>query len=146
MATAVKLVENGGIPTTHLDVKGLVLEGLDIQQRLLQEKLTKFWGVDNESRIHGGIGGREFTVPVLIYDATDFDTARKLSDYIDVELNTTQKGLGGTLTITSESDHAPFDDCRFGGATLVEGAKKDTAGTLGGGYWAICLLFFRQMS
>ncbi|MGD9632197.1 MAG: hypothetical protein AB7G28_20640 [Pirellulales bacterium] len=132
--------------TTNLSVKGVVLEGLRIDQRLIQEKITKFWGINNESRIFGGRGGREINVPVIIYDTTDFDTPRKLSDYIHGTLNGTAQGTGGQLTIMCPSNPSPLDDVRYGGAVLLDGPKKDDAGTLGGQYWAICVLSFRQLS
>lgn len=151
MATAVKLVEDPeGTPEVHLDVLGLALEGLQIEPRGIQRKTTKFWGVDNESHIFGGRGGRDINVPVLIYDDAEedpiFPTAADLSGYIDHTLNGSALGSVGVLQITSESDHPDFDDCTYSGATLIEGPKHDIAGNLGGGYWAICILHFRQMS
>lgn len=154
MPTAVSLIEDpGGTPTTHLDVRGIVLEGILVAPRSIQEKLTKFWGVDNESYIFGGRGGRDIHVPVLIYDNDTededyprFDTSQKLADYIAGTLNGSKMGFDGQLTITSQSNYSPFDDCRFGGAALVDGPKHDDAGLLGGQYWAICVLMFRQLS
>jgi hypothetical protein len=145
MATAVKLTPAGGGNPT-IDVKGVALEGLEISPRLLKVMDRDFWGVSGTSRIFGGYGKRTITVPVLVYDATLYDTAEKLADYIDTELNTTHKGATGTAEVTSESDHDAFTDCSFEGAQLLEGPKKDFAGTLGGGYWAIVVLQFTQLS
>jgi hypothetical protein len=138
MATAVNF--NGN------NTKGVVLEGLENSPSKLQFHDRKFWGVSGVSRIYGNQAGREITVPVLIYDATDFDTAAKLSDYIDTTLNRDRAGTNGGLLITSEAAHSSFPDCTFEGAMLVDGPKKDTAGTLGGGYWAIVLMHFTQLS
>lgn len=131
-----------------IDVKGVTLDGVVIEPRMFQQRTNKFWGVDGESRIYGGRGGRAIQIPVLIYDATDFDTARKLSDYIDFTLNTDSIGLNGTLAWESPADHSPYADCSFEGALLSpsDPAKLDDAGTLGGEYFAICLLLFRQLS
>jgi len=129
-----------------VNTKGVVLEGLQIPPRTLQFHDRKFWGVTGVSRIYGQYGERHIVVPVLIYDATDFDTARKLSDYIDVTFNNTRAGTNGSLTIVSQADHSSFSDCTFEGAMLMEGPKKDEAGTLGGGYWAIVLLHYTQLS
>ncbi len=126
--------------------KGIVLEGLEVSPRALQFHDRKFWGVTGVSRIYGQFGERVWLVPVLIYDATDFNTARKLADYIDTTLNNNRVGTNGALTIVSESDHAPIADCTFEGAAFVEGPKKDTAGTLGGGYWAIVVMRFTELS
>lgn len=126
--------------------KGVALEGLQIAPRLLQFRDTKFWGTLGVSRIYGGYGQRPITVPVMIYDATDFNTAEKLADYIDQTLNNSRVGTNGSLEIHSESDHDPFLDCTFEGFTLLEGPKKDDAGTLGGGYFAIGLMHFNQLS
>jgi hypothetical protein len=150
MAIVLTLIEDPtGTPVNHIQAKGLVTR-IEIGERALAEKITKFWGVDGESRIAGGYGGRDIQVEMTIYDDAeedeDFDTARKLADYLDVTLNTTKKGESGQLTITSESNHAPFDDCRFGGCALLEGPKLDVAGMLGGGYWADVVLMFRQLS
>lgn len=139
MATAVQF-------GAHFTVKGLTTR-IEIGPRRTQERRRKFWGVSGESDIHGGYGGRPINVTVLIYDSAnvDFDTARKLADYLDVTLNTTHKGKNGTLTITSESNHAPYSDCKFQGVELFEGPKKDHVGSLGGGYFAECVLLFEQL-
>lgn len=146
MASAVTLTQT----TTGdlINVKGVVLEGVTIEPRPLQHRTTKYWGVHGESRINGGRGGRQISIPLLIYDATDFDTARKLADYIDYTLNTTGLEKNGTLDIVSEADHSKFTDCTFEGAMLSPGdsIKHDEAGTLGGGYFALCLLQFRQLT
>ena len=128
--------------------KGVALEGLEMQPRLLQFHDRKFWGINGISRIYGGYGPRPITVPVIIYDSAnvDFNTAEKLSDYIDQTLNNTRVGSNGTLEIHSESDHDPLTDCTFQGAMILEGPKLDTAGSLGGGYWAIVLMNFLQLS
>lgn len=150
MASAVTLIDS--TPTTHLDVKGVVIEGVIIEPRVIQEKINKFWGVIGESLINGERGGRNIMVPVWIYDDAEespaFDTARKLADYIDYTLNTTALQKNGTLTVVSESNHSPFLDTTFKGAALSpeHGIKKDFAGTLGGGYFAECMLLFRQLS
>lgn len=146
MASAVTLTDAS--PGDLLDIKGVALEGVVIEPRAFQQRTNKFWGVDGESRIYGGRGGRAIQIPVIIYDATDFDTARKLADYIDYDLNTDGIGLNGTLEWVSPADHSPFLDCSFEGALMSPGdsIKLDEAGTLGGGYFAICLLLFRQLS
>ena len=138
MATAVAF--NGN------NISGVVLEGIEIEPRRLQFHDRKFWGVTGVSRIFGEAGERGITVPVLIYDAAVFTTAALLSTYIDSTLNNTIVGTNGTLTITSESNHPAFTDCTFEGALLVEGPKKDEGGNLGGGYWAIVLMHFTQLS
>lgn len=144
MAAVVTLIDD--VPTTLISVKGIVLDGIVIEPRQLQRKVTKFWGVNNESHIYGGAGGRSITVPIIIYDVTDFNTARKVADYVNETLNGTALGEHGTLTVTSLSNHAAFADCTFDGFSLLEGPKHDDAGTLGGGYFAIGQLLFRQMS
>jgi hypothetical protein len=122
-------------------IKGVALEGLAISPRLLQFRDSKFWGVNGVNRLYGRYGQRHFVVPVLIYDESnvDFDTPEKLANYIDETLN-------GDLNINSESDHSTFDDVSYEGCELREGPKKDTAGTLGGGYWAIVFMHFTQLS
>jgi hypothetical protein len=134
-------------------VPGLVLEGVVIEPRPIQERTTKFWGVSGESRIFGEAGGRAIQVPVLVFDNAEedplFDTARKLANYIDYELNGTAQGRRGTLRIVSESNRSPYGDTMFEGAVLDpgEGIKPDLVGNLGGvGRWfAPCLLLFRQL-
>lgn len=138
MATAITF--NGN------NTKGVVLEGMEIQPRKLQFHDRKFWGVSGVSRIYGQFGDRDITIPLLIYDATDFDTARKLSDYIDVTFNNDRVGTNGSLTVISESNHRVLDDCTFEGALIIDGPKKDEGGTLGGGWWAVVLLHFSQLS
>lgn len=128
--------------------KGVAIEGLNIDPRGMHVRDTKFWGINGVSRIEGGYGSRRIMVPVIIYDSAnvDFDTAEKLADYIDTTLNTTRHGDNGTLEIHSEADHDPFLDCSFEGFELREGPKKDFAGTLGGGYFAIGIMHFIQLS
>lgn len=123
---------------------GVVLEGLEITPRQLQFHDRKFWGLAGISRIYGEFGQRELTVPVIIYN--NFTTARQLSVYIDTTLNGDSVGANGTLSINSVSDHAPYPDCTFDGVLLVEGPKRDVAGTLDGYYWAIVLAHFTQLS
>lgn len=127
-------------------VKGVTLDGCQFGERALQFHDRKFWGVTGVSRIYGQYGQRTLQIPVLLYDVTDFDTARKVADYVDVTLNNTIVGQNGTLAITSESDHASFADCTFEGARILEGPKKDEGGTLGGKYFAVILLQFTQLS
>lgn len=150
MATAVRLFTPGTPDTDLIVVKGMVLEGLRIDPRVLQRKVNKFWGVDGESHIWGGKGGREITIPVIIYDDAEvspaYDSANDLADFIDDDLNGSKLGLTGSLEITSPSDHSDFVDVTFNGAVLLDGPKQDVAGTVGGDYWAICMLLFRQMS
>lgn len=147
MAVAVTLID--ATPTTHLSVTGVVVEGVQIEPRDRQFKANKFWGVVGESQIDGKVGGRNIILPVLIYDdaaeSPVFETARLLADYIDYTLNTVARGKVGTLTWISEADHSPLEDCVFEGAMLTEGPKHDEAGTLGGGYFAMCLLAFREL-
>src|SRR3989304_862630 len=112
MASAVKLVDGA---TTYLDVKGIALEGLVIEPRTQQRKITKFWGVNAESHIYGGYGGRTIEVPVLVFDATAYDTAEKLADYIDQEFNGTALGTVGSLEIISLADHDPFPPTTLAG-------------------------------
>ena len=150
MASAVTLTN--ATPGDLIDVKGVVLEGVDIQPRTQQTKITKFWGVNGESEIWGGHGGRDITIPVIIYDDAeedaDFETARALADYLDYTLSTTALGANGTLDIVSAADHSAFTDCTFRGVQFMPGEtiKQDVAGTLGGGYYALCLLFVRQLA
>src|SRR4051812_18258164 len=110
-------------------IKGVVLEGAEFSPRLLQFHDRKFWGVSGVSRTYGGFGPADILAPVIIYDSSnvDFNTARKLSDYIDTTLKNTFAGMNGSLLVTSESDHATFLDCTFEGALPVEGPKKDEA-------------------
>jgi hypothetical protein len=147
MATAVLFKESAG-GATIFTIKGLVLEGFQISPRLLQNHDRKFWGVAGVSRIFGEAGQREIIAPVLIYDSAnvDFNTAEKLSDFIDETLNTTHTGKNGWAEFTSEADHDPYTDITFEGAMLLEGPKLDVIGNLGGGYWAVCLFQFTQLS
>lgn len=128
--------------------KGVAIEGLQIDPRTLQVRDTKFWGIDGVSRIEGGYGARRIVVPVIIYDSAnvDFNTAEKLSDYIDTTLNTTRVGTNGSLEIHSESDHDPFLDCTFEGFMPIDGPKLDVAGTLGGGFFVFGLMHFIQLT
>ena len=152
MGVVVTLTEDEEDPGDLIAIKGMVLEGVTIEQRSFKQKTNSFWGVSGESRIYGGTGGRSIQIPVLIYDDSegtpDFDTARKLADYIDYTLNTDGIGKNGILKWISESDHSEHVDCSFEGAMLSPGdsPKKDEAGTLGGGYFAMVLLLFRQLS
>jgi hypothetical protein len=143
MASAITLIDGG---TTHLDVHGYVLEGLVIEPRPTQRKTTKFWGVNNESQIYGGRGGRNILVPVIVFKVGTYTTAALLADYINATLNGSALGTKGILTITSLSNHSAFDDTTYDGFALVEGPKQDVGGTLGGQYWAIGQLLFRQLS
>ena len=132
----------------QMDVPGVVVDRVIIEPRAVQQRTTQFWGVNGESSIHGGIGGRNIYVPVLVYDAEDFDTARKLADYLEYTINTTAVGKHGKLKFVSESDHSEFADCRFDGAIVdpSDDVKLGVAGTLGGGYFALCIFQFRQLS
>jgi hypothetical protein len=143
MASAVTL----RTPALLIDVPGIALEGLAIEPRFFQHRTTKFWGVDGDSRIYGGAGGRQIQVPVLVYDATLYQTARSLADYIDYNLNGTAVGLHGTLDITSESNHSTFLDCSYEGSPLSpgDGIKHDDVGNLGGYYFALIVMSFRQL-
>lgn len=127
-------------------IKGVTLEGMEIQPRKLQFHDRKFWGVSGISRIFGQAGDREILIPLLIYDPATFTTANILSTYIDTTINGTLAGTHGTLTVTSESDHPAFTDVSFEGALIVDGPKKDEGGTLGGGYWVMVLAHFTQLS
>lgn len=143
MATAVKHTS----PTPPLEIPGIVLEGFVIPPLEVQQVTTKFWGVVGESRIRGKTGGRTLSIPIIIYDdvtPTTFDTALKLSVYIETTLNRNQVGELGQVEITSESNHAPFTKCTFEGFLLTNGIKKDYAGSLGGNYFAHGRLIFRQ--
>jgi hypothetical protein len=148
MATAVSLIfDPGGTPVNHIVAKGLATR-ITIEPRAVLRKVTQFFGVDAESHIFGGRGGRPILVQVQLYDTAniDFDTPLKLSTYVDNTLNGTAVGKTGQLTITSESNHPPLDDVTYSGAMLLEGPKPDLVGSLGGGYWADVVLIFRQMS
>lgn len=130
-----------------LDVPGLVT-AIRVEPRPIQRRISKFFGVDGESIINGGSGGRDIVVQVLIYDtsvANIFSTARKLSDWLDYTAGTAALESYGTLDITSESDHSKFTGCVFNGLEVLEGPKPDLAGTLSGDYWADVLLMFRQL-
>lgn len=122
----------------------MALVGFAVPPRELQQRSTKFWGVRGESVILGETGGRDLVVPVIIYDENRFKTAQSLSRYIDVTL---QNMIGKTrrLTVESLSDHPGFLDCTFIGFALgPEGVKKDVAGTLGGSFFCLGILTFRQ--
>lgn len=135
MPTAIRHIET---------VPGVALAGFAVPPRELQQRTTKFWGVKGESVILGATGGRDLNVPVIIYDEGRFTTARALSNYLDTNL---QNMIGKTrrLTVESLSDHPGFLDCTFIGFTLgPEGIKKDVAGTLGGSFFCLGVLAFRQ--
>jgi hypothetical protein len=144
-------------------VPGVVLEGAELAERQLQFHDRKFWGVKGTSRIFGEYAHREMVWPVLIYDPSEssplFDTARKLSDYIEATLGNLQVGDNGDLIVVSESfrgdtdisggdfdGYGKYPDSTFEGARIFEGPKRDEAGTLGGGYWAIVMMKFTQLS
>ena len=132
-----------------VEIPGMVLKGVSLPPRQVQNKTRKYWGLNGESRINGGTGGRTIRLPILLYDdETDpepFDTARKLSDYIKTTLGDLQ-GTEETMSFVSESDHDEFASCVFEGFELSsDGVVKDYAGTLGGGFFAMGTLVFRQL-
>jgi len=137
------------IAPEDLVVPGIVLDGMAITPRELQEMTTKFWGVNGESRIFGDTGGRTLDIPVLIYDEDELDpkftTKQELSEYLDETLNQDHIGATAALTIHSQSQHGDFSECTFDGLILLPGGIKiDHAGSLGGGPFAICRFIFRQ--
>lgn len=150
MATAVTL--SNAAPGDLINVKGVVCGDVLIEPRKVVAKRTHRWGPHGESEIIGGHGGRSIHIPVLIYDddleEPQFTTARKLSDFIDYTLNTNSLQLNGTLKFFSESDHSEFLNCTFDGAEFLPGGSvhHDVAGIQGGGYIAVCLLHFRQLT
>lgn len=150
MASAVTL--SNAAPGDLIDILGIVLEGVVVEPRQVQVKRTKYWGVNGVSQIVGGRSGRNIHIRVLIYDDSEstpeYDTARKLADYLDYTLNTDSLQLTGTLKIHTVSDHSEFLDCTFDGAEIMPGEsiKVDEGGALGGGYFAYCLLHFYQLT
>lgn len=144
--TAVQLTN--ATPGDLLDIPGMVVD-IAVETRPIQRRVNKFFGVDGESIITGGSGGRQITVRMVVYDTSAtplFDTARKLSDFLDYDVATEGLEQKGTLTLVSESDHSPFADTVFDGMQIIDGPKPDSAGTVGGDYWAEVLLSFRQLS
>ena len=144
--TAVQLTNAS--PGDILDIPVIVTD-INIEQRPVQRRVTKFFGVDGESVIKGGKGGRNIAVRMLIYDQSGspaFNTSRKLADFLDYTVGTDALEKNGTLTLVSDSDHSPFADTTFDGMQVLDGPKPDAAGTLGGNYWAEVLLVFRQLT
>lgn len=131
-----------------IDVPGRIAGDVVIEPRRVKVKRTTFFGVNGESEIIGGRSGRAIHIPVLIQDASAFDTARKLADFIDYDLATEALQLNGTLDFVSESDHSKFLNCTFDGVEFEPGhsVKQDIGGTAGGGWIAYCLLHFYQLT
>lgn len=123
-------------------VPGVVLS-MQMSARELQQVTTKFWGVDGESRISGGLAGRMIEVPVIVY-GDQFSTRAKLADWFD-DLEDFQ-GKTGTLRITSSVNRPAIKDVSFDSAIMVTDPKIDEAGSLGGSAWAIVRFLFRQHS
>lgn len=131
-----------------LDIPGVLAGDVVIEPRRVTVKVTSYFGVDGESEITGGRGGRGIHIPVLIQDASAFDTARKLADFIDYTVGTTALLKNGTLDFVSASDHSKFLNCTFRGVEFESGhsVKQDIGGTAGGGWIAYCILHFYQLT
>lgn len=143
-------------------IPGVVLEGAEFAERQAQFHDRKFWGVGGVSSIYGGRAQQDIVLPVLIYETSDtplFATAISLSQFVHGALNIDRIGDHGSLTVISESrpgvlavpsgDYVGYNyypDTRFDGARVIDGPKKDFAGTLGGNYWAIVAMKFTVLS
>lgn len=146
--------------TTPAIVPGVVLAA-DIGERDVQSHDRKFWGVFGESSIFGQAGKRELLFQVLIYDLSGtplFDTARKLSFYIDHDLGDSFIGTTGDLIPISPAfrgdvnvssgtytGYGKYQDTRFDGARIIDGPKHDDAGTVGGNWWTEVVMKFTQL-
>jgi hypothetical protein len=132
----------------QLDVPGVISGDVVIEPRRCKVKRTTFFGVHGETEITGGRSGRAIHIPVLIQDASAFDTARKLADFIDYTVGTTALQKNGTLDFVSASDHSKFLNCTFDGVEFEPGhsVKQDIGGTAGGGWIAYCILHFYQLT
>lgn len=123
-------------------VPGIVLP-IAMPTKELQQVTTKFWGVNGESRIVGGVAGRTIEIPVLVY-GSQFNTQAKLASWLD-KLEQYQ-GKTDTLIITSDVNRPPLKDCSFDFAMTIEPPKLDEAGSLGGGAFSTTVFIFRQHS
>lgn len=100
----------------------------------LQLKTTKFMGVNGESAIRGGRGGREISCHICIHNS--FATARALTTFL--RLLDTLVGSYGELRETRQSgkgiDQEPFRECVFLGFWMDPqyGIIPDLSGTLDG--------------
>lgn len=124
------------------EIPGTVIS-FAVPPRELQARRTKFFGVNGESQITGGLGGRTLQIPMWLHSDA-FNTANDLGTYID-SLDWFI-GTTGVLDVDSPADHPQFDHCTFEGAVLMPdpGIIYDHAGGLGGHWIAFIVLQFRQ--
>lgn len=127
-----------------IEVPGMVLEGVFVAPRELKQLTSRFWGVKGESRIYGGTSGRNIVLPVLIYDASRFSTAARLSSFIEKDLNQDAVQKRATLQVFSPASRPPYPDTSFEGAVELRAPMRDEAGSLGGGFFALVRLQYRQ--
>jgi hypothetical protein len=123
-------------------IPGTVLS-FAIPSKELQVRRTKFWGVNGESQIVGGLSGRTLQIPMWLHDES-FVTAKDIGDYIEgLEFLI---GTTGPLKVISNADYPEFFESTLDGVLLVPdpGIIYDHAGGLGGFWIAFIILQFRQ--
>lgn len=124
------------------EIPGTVL-AFTVPPKELQVRRTKFFGVNGESQIVGGLGGRTIRIPMWLH-RDDFHAATDIASYIEgMEFIA---GTTGNLVVNSDADHPDFFETTFEGAVLLPdpGIIYDHAGGLGGKWIAFILLQFRQ--
>lgn len=132
------LTFNGAIDGTHGPVT--------MEPPLLHSKIVKFWGVNGETELRGGRGGRILECRIWLHNG--YSTYRALGR--ELESLDRRVGTHGTLTIRGNGGYQrQFRNCTFLGFTPDglpgSGPVRDVAGTLDGGWWIAGTLRWRQL-
>lgn len=102
---------------------------------------THFAGVHGVSEIRLGRGGRGFAINLWHYGGFTNETD------IEASLQTIEKhaNANGDLVLNNNLQRT-YKDVTFEGFAILDGPKRDVAGTLGGKWWVELELYFIQLS